>query len=110
MENLNCDIPPEGWFCTRGKGHAGPCAAIEIEAGCVNTDCNTPFPKHCVLVNPESENAVLLEQIDALKKQNDMLRTSLEAQYRSIEKCLACGEPSEQRLCNKCALLSKEIL
>lgn len=22
-----CDHPPEGWFCTRVKGHPGPCAA-----------------------------------------------------------------------------------
>lgn len=22
-----CDLPPSGWFCTRGKGHQGPCAA-----------------------------------------------------------------------------------
>ncbi|NDQ58558.1 MAG: hypothetical protein GZ088_15940 [Acidipila sp.] len=21
-----CDIPPSGWYCTRGKGHEGPCA------------------------------------------------------------------------------------
>lgn len=28
MEN-ECDIPPLGWRCTRGKGHAGPCAAVE---------------------------------------------------------------------------------
>ena len=23
-----CDGPPVGWRCTRGKGHDGPCAAI----------------------------------------------------------------------------------
>jgi hypothetical protein len=23
----SCDIPPEGWFCTRLYGHEGPCAA-----------------------------------------------------------------------------------
>lgn len=22
-----CDLPPHGWYCTRGKGHEGPCAA-----------------------------------------------------------------------------------
>lgn len=22
-----CDKTPDGWFCTRGKGHEGPCAA-----------------------------------------------------------------------------------
>lgn len=25
-EQPPCDQPPEGWYCTRGKGHAGPCA------------------------------------------------------------------------------------
>ena len=23
-----CDVPPFGWRCTRGKNHEGPCAAI----------------------------------------------------------------------------------
>lgn len=23
-----CDIPPEGWHCTREKGHDGPCATL----------------------------------------------------------------------------------
>jgi len=23
----SCDVPPEGWYCTRPKGHDGPCAA-----------------------------------------------------------------------------------
>lgn len=22
-----CTLPPAGWFCTRDKGHPGPCAA-----------------------------------------------------------------------------------
>jgi hypothetical protein len=22
-----CKVPPEGWYCTRGHGHEGPCAA-----------------------------------------------------------------------------------
>lgn len=25
-----CDVPPEGWQCTRQKGHEGPCAAYPI--------------------------------------------------------------------------------
>lgn len=24
---VRCDRPPEGWYCTRVKGHTGPCAA-----------------------------------------------------------------------------------
>jgi hypothetical protein len=26
-----CDVPPEGWWCSREKGHDGPCAAREVE-------------------------------------------------------------------------------
>lgn len=29
--NDPCMIPPEGWYCTRGDGHTGPCAAVPIE-------------------------------------------------------------------------------
>ena len=25
-----CTVAPEGWRCTRNKGHEGPCAAIPI--------------------------------------------------------------------------------
>lgn len=28
----SCDVPPEGWYCTRAKGHDGPCAAHRWEA------------------------------------------------------------------------------
>lgn len=24
---LGCDVPPEGWWCSREKGHEPPCAA-----------------------------------------------------------------------------------
>ena len=27
-----CDIPPPGWYCTRGRGHDGPCAAHATDA------------------------------------------------------------------------------
>lgn len=23
----SCDVAPKGWYCTRPKGHEGPCAA-----------------------------------------------------------------------------------
>lgn len=26
--SVTCDLPPEGWHCTRGGGHSGPCAAV----------------------------------------------------------------------------------
>lgn len=26
-----CQIPPEGWFCSRIGGHDGPCAAHPVE-------------------------------------------------------------------------------
>ncbi|MGY2320405.1 hypothetical protein [Pseudomonas azotoformans] len=25
-----CDVPPEGWECSRVSGHEGPCAAFEV--------------------------------------------------------------------------------
>ncbi|MEO8641876.1 hypothetical protein [Pseudomonas sp.] len=25
-----CDVPPEGWECSRVSGHEGPCAASEV--------------------------------------------------------------------------------
>lgn len=30
-EPKECDLPPAGWHCTRGKGHEGPCAAVLME-------------------------------------------------------------------------------
>ncbi len=29
----NCDRAPEGWECTRERGHHGPCAAREVMCG-----------------------------------------------------------------------------
>lgn len=29
-EENYCEVPPAGWYCTRAKGHDGPCAAIPI--------------------------------------------------------------------------------
>jgi len=28
-----CNVPPKGWICQRGKGHAGPCAANPLPDG-----------------------------------------------------------------------------
>ena len=28
-----CNVPPKGWICQRGKGHAGPCAANPLPEG-----------------------------------------------------------------------------
>lgn len=30
MTDGPCTVPPDGWRCTRGNGHDGPCAAIPI--------------------------------------------------------------------------------
>lgn len=27
MRDLGCELPPEGWWCSREPGHDGPCAA-----------------------------------------------------------------------------------
>jgi hypothetical protein len=26
-----CDVPPAGWYCTRKRGHSGPCAALPVD-------------------------------------------------------------------------------
>ena len=26
---MKCLLPPSGWYCTRERGHDGPCAAVE---------------------------------------------------------------------------------
>jgi hypothetical protein len=28
----DCNVPPNGWRCTRSAGHEGPCAALPIES------------------------------------------------------------------------------
>lgn len=30
MSTKQCDLPPEGWRCTRDAGHEGPCAAVQV--------------------------------------------------------------------------------
>lgn len=36
-----CDIPPEGWYCSRPQGHEGPCAAWPVSHETAQT-----FPKY----------------------------------------------------------------
>lgn len=31
-EEAYCKLPPAGWYCTRAKGHEGPCAAHQVKA------------------------------------------------------------------------------
>lgn len=26
-----CEVPPQGWYCTRKAGHDGPCAALPYD-------------------------------------------------------------------------------
>lgn len=28
---MKCNLPPEGWHCSRPRGHEGPCAALPID-------------------------------------------------------------------------------
>ena len=42
MEAKECDRPPEGWYCTRGYGHEGPCAAEPV-VGVSNPGKTNPF-------------------------------------------------------------------
>lgn len=40
-----CEVPPAGWWCSRGSGHEGPCAARQIgDADDEDpTDTHTPW-------------------------------------------------------------------
>ena len=29
--SASCNIPPDGWYCSRNKGHDGPCAALPTQ-------------------------------------------------------------------------------
>lgn len=29
MSDNTCDVPPEGWRCTRDRGHEGPCGVVQ---------------------------------------------------------------------------------
>ena len=35
-----CDKPPQGWRCTRGKHDGGPCAAVPVMRYWTNTDAD----------------------------------------------------------------------
>lgn len=37
--DLECQVPPFGWRCTRGAGHPGPCAAIECPEDVAAVKC-----------------------------------------------------------------------
>jgi hypothetical protein len=28
--SYRCNVPPEGWYCTRARDHEGPCAALPV--------------------------------------------------------------------------------
>ena len=38
----SCDIPPEGWQCSREKGHEGPCAATATRRKLIRPESNCP--------------------------------------------------------------------
>lgn len=46
----HCEVPPEGWFCTRSAGHIGPCAARPISELCPTS----PWRIHIVDTSMES--------------------------------------------------------
>jgi hypothetical protein len=38
-----CTVPPDGWTCSRGAGHTGPCAAAPLDAGLrIEADASVP--------------------------------------------------------------------
>lgn len=43
-----CQVPPEGYMCTRAAGHNGPCAAIPTAPIASPWDEDTQNPRGCL--------------------------------------------------------------
>jgi hypothetical protein len=76
-----CDLPPKGWYCTRDKGHEGPCAAHSTE----QQPAQSAEPCKC-------------KQLDDWKGFHHPLcdkapAQSAEQDERSTGICFFCGEP-----------------
>jgi hypothetical protein len=58
-----CTVPPDGWECTRGLGHDGPCAAFPIDETMSDTIRKGLWEMHTRLLQIGEK-----EQADALSK------------------------------------------
>lgn len=52
LNKIKCEVPPNGWHCTRTPGHEGPCAALPVET---------------ILTDNESDPTLLWAEIHRLR-------------------------------------------
>jgi len=48
-----CEVPPEGWTCSRERGHKGPCAATRVPTLCKSCGTDLDF-NQCFCEQAES--------------------------------------------------------
>lgn len=62
-EAAGCEVPPDGWWCSREAGHAGPCAARAIGEGTTKAWCAAHPASAAWLINK------LAKQVDDAETQ-----------------------------------------
>lgn len=87
---LACDVPPEGWYCTRERGHAGPCAALPLfqefpAAPPAEGHPTPPSNKTVPAIDPElpTNGWELVEHL--LRERRTLLANTASAQNRGTE-------------------------
>lgn len=66
-----CTVPPEGWYCTRGAGHEGPCAAIQEEPFDKVDELATKISYHRLIGStPHAEARAILAHFDREQRGN----------------------------------------
>lgn len=68
-----CDVPPEGWMCSREKGHEGPCAASPISDRQANFFGVAPGAPQPDYVNLEGLRESLLAPRDIVRDKEGWL-------------------------------------
>jgi hypothetical protein len=72
LTDTTCPIPPTGWYCTRRKGHPGPCAAVpEPELSGSGALPSAPGTVIDVLGIDEPNDLVVVERFVRLDDQPD---------------------------------------
>lgn len=72
-----CDVPPAGWWCSRTKGHEGPCAARQLDPQAAR-DAQTPpsVPSDATITVPDETYGVRTwtsgQRLVGLDKHNEL--------------------------------------
>ena len=83
-------MPPAGWWCTRGAGHDGPCAAIPITPPCQN--CGNMYHAIDALGREVMQlRAALADLTDSLQTEHDDYDLS-DSSYAALERACAVLE------------------